>query len=128
MYWVLETVEENYVASEGSAIFLPAEDASLMQITIVEASLVCGVGTPRTFSALLAKVDRYQSAISPEKAFRKRGAILYKGESLHVSVGDEKRLVGVDSGGYVAIYSLGINDHSPAYWDGAFLLPELRYM
>lgn len=128
MYWVLENVEENYTRVEDAAIFLPAADASLMQTVIVEASLVCGVETPRTFSALLAKADRYLTLITPERAFRKRGAVLYKGTNLHVSLGDEKRLVGIDTGDRVSIYSLGVNDREPSYWDGAFLLPELRYM
>lgn len=128
MYWMLENVEENYTNEEDAAIFLPAADASLMQTVVVETSLVCGVETPRTFSALLAKVDRYQTSTTPEKAFRKRGAILYKGTNLHVSLGDEKRLVGIDTGDRVSIYCLGINDREPSYWDGAFLIPELRYM
>lgn len=128
MYWVLENVEENYCGSSDAVIFTPAADGSLMHSTIVEMSLVCGVETPRTFSALMAKVDRYQTKIEPEEAFSVRGAIFYRGENLYVSVGDGKRMVGIDENDYVSIYALGVIDRDPAYWDGAFKLPELRYL
>lgn len=126
MYWVLENVEENYAASEG-ALFLASEDNDLMQAVIVETAQVCGVQTPRTFSALMAKAERYGTVTTPTDAFKRRGAILHRKGILHVSVGDGARAVALDRDGLVSLYSFGVNDHDPEYWDGAFELPELRY-
>lgn len=128
MYWVLESVEENYLPNDTDALYSPSEDATLMHEVIVEASLVCGVETPRTLSALLAKVDRYQSGISVEAALGTRGAILRRGSVLYVSLGDEVRMVGANVEGSISVYRLTNNDRDPDYWTGAFKLPELRYL
>ena len=128
MYWILENVEENYQAVGTDDIFIAAADGSLMHSVIVDCAQVCDVEVPRTLSALLALVERYHSGIDPSEALGTRGAILRRGSDLVVSMGDERRLVGIDSGGSVSLYRMGTADRDPAYWDSAFLLPEMRYL
>lgn len=128
MYWILENVEENYQAVGSDDIFIAATDGSLMHSIIVDCAQVCDVEVPRTLSALLALVERYRSDIDPSEALSTRGAILRRGSDLVVSMGDERRLVGIDSGGSVSLYRMGTVDRDPAYWDSAFLLPEMRYL
>lgn len=128
MYWILENVEENYQAVGTDDVFVAAADGSLMHSVIVDCAQVCGVEVPRTLSALLALVERYDSGIDPSEALSTRGAILRHGSDLVVSMGDERRLVGIDSGGSVSLYRMGTVDRDPAYWDSAFLLPEMRYL
>ena len=130
MYWILETVEENYQAVGSDATFLSAAPSSsaLMHETVVDCALACGVEVPRTFTALIAKVGRYGTAVSPEDALGVRGAILYREGALTVSVGDSQRLVGIDENGEVSLYRIGITERAEGYWEGAFLLPEMRYL
>ena len=128
MYWILENVEENYQAVGTDDIFIAAADGSLMHSVIVDCAQVCDVEVPRTLSALLALVERYRSGIDPSEALGIRGAILRRGSDLVVSMGDERRLVGIDSGGSVSLYRMGTVDRDPVYWDSAFLLPEMRYL
>lgn len=128
MYWILENVEENYQAVGTDDVFLAAADGSLMHSIIVDCAQVCDVEVPRTLSALLALVERYDSGIDPAEALSTRGAILRHGSDLVVSMGDERRLVGIDSGGSVSLYRMSTGERDPAYWDSAFLLPEMRYL
>lgn len=128
MYWILENVEENYQAVGTDDVFLAAADGSLMHSIIVDCAQVCDVEVPRTLSALLALVERYDSGIDPAEALSTRGAILRHGSDLVVSMGDERRLVGIDSGGSVSLYRMSTGERNPAHWDSAFLLPEMRYL
>lgn len=128
MYWILENVEENYQSVGSDAVFTPNAGDDLLQGIIVDCALVCGVEVPRTASALLAKVDRYDSAIDPTEALSTRGAILTCRGNLVVSVGDERRLVGIDSTGALSIYRMTNSERDPAHWDRAFLLPDMRYL
>lgn len=127
-YWVLETVEENYQAVGSDAVFQPTTEDTLTHTTVVDCALACGVEVPRTFDALLAKVARYGTQVSPEDAVGIRGAILYRQGLLTVSVGDDKRLVGVDVDSEISLYRASDSERSTGYWDGAFLLPEMRYL
>lgn len=127
-YWVLETVEENYQAVGSDAVFQPTIEDTLMHTTVVDCALACGVEVPRTFDALLAKVARYGTQVSPMEALGIRGAVLYQQGLLTVSVGDEHRLVGVDIDGEISLYRASDSERAEGYWDGAFLLPEMRYL
>lgn len=128
MYWILENVEENYQAVGTDDVFVAAADGSLMHSVIVDCAQVCDVEVPRTLSALLALVERYRSGIDPTEALSTRGAILRCDSDLMVSMGDERRLVGIDSGGSVSLYRMSTSDRDPAHWSSAFLLPEMRYL
>lgn len=127
-YWILESVEENYQAIDTDDIYSAADDGSLMQTLVVDCALVCGVEVPRDFDALMAKVSRYEASRAPEEAMGIRGALLYRNGDLTLSVGDEKRLVGVDTNGAISLYRMRASDRDPDYWDGALLLPEMRYL
>lgn len=127
-YWVLENVEENYQAVGSDAVFIPTPDSTLMHTTILDCTLACGIETPRTFSALMAKVERYGTSTSPAEALSIRGAILHRAGVLSVSVGDERRLVGVDADGSISLYRINVSERVEGYWDGAFLIPEMRYL
>ena len=128
MFWILESVEENYQAIGNDGVYAPTTVVGIMQSIVVDCAQVCGVEVPRTLSALLAKVSRYDSALAPSDALGTRGAILRRGEELVVSVGDERRLVGIDDGGSVSIYRMSPAERDPESWDGAFRLPEMRYL
>lgn len=127
-YWILETVEENYQSVTSDAVFIPTAESDLMHTTIVDCALACGVTTPRTFDALMAKVARYGTSTSPEEAMSTRGAVLHRKGVLTVSVGDDRRLVGIDTDGAISIYRTMASERAEGYWDGAFLVPELRYL
>lgn len=127
-YWILENLEENYQAVGTDDIFVPAADGSILQTIIVDCAMICGVDIPRTFSALMAEVNRYGTAVTVEAAMGTRGAILHREGFLTVSVGDEERLVGIDIDGSVSLYQASETERNPAHWDGAFQLPEMRYL
>lgn len=127
-YWILENVEENYQAIGADAVYSSGTDDTIMQTVIVDCAQICGVEIPRTFDALMALVDRYDTATTPETALGIRGAVLYQKGRLVVSVGDERRLVGTDIDGAVSLYRMTGTDLDPGIWDGAFLLPEMRYL
>ena len=127
-YWILETVEENYQSVTSDAVFLPTAESDLMHTTIVDCALACGVEVPRTFDALMSKVARYGTQTSPEDAMSIRGAVLYRQGILTVSVGDDRRLVGVDIDGEISLYRVSNSERAEGYWGGAFLLPEVRYL
>ena len=127
-FWVLETLEENYQAVGSNAIYTPATEGSLMHATIVDCAMVCGVEVPRTFAALSTKVARYNTSTSVEDAMGIRGAILHRQGQLAVSLGDDRRLVGIDSEGSISLYRMSASERDPSHWDGAFLLPEMRYL
>lgn len=127
-YWILENVEENYQAIGEDATYTPGADGSLMYSTVIDCADICSVEVPRTLSALRAKVGRYGTESTVEDAMNTRGAILHKDGVLHVSVGDGKRLVGPDDSGTVSLYRMSSSNQEITYWDGAFLLPEMRYL
>lgn len=128
IYWVLESVEENYQAVGETAVFLPAVSGTVIHDLIIECAQVCEVAVPTTFSALMAKIDRYEATTSVETAFRRRGAVLHRNGLLYVSMGDGRRLVGADESGFVSLYRMSEAELEPSTWDGAFLIPEMVYM
>lgn len=128
MYWILESVEENYQAVGNEMPFQINEDGTIMHGTIVDTALICGIEVPRTFDALMAKVARYETAIAPEEAFHTRGSILECNGRLTVSVGDSDRLVGADAEGAISMYQMTISEATLEHWTGAFLIPEMRYL
>lgn len=127
-FWILETTEENYQAVGVDIAYAPATEGDLMHSNIVDCALVCGVEVPRTFDALMAKVIRFNASMPTGTAMRTRGAILHRQGQLAVSLGDDRRMVGVDMDGSISIYRMSASEQDPSYWDGAFLLPELRYL
>jgi hypothetical protein len=127
MYWILDAVEENYTTVD--AIWYPYHDENnTMRGTIVNCALICGVEIPRGFDALLAQAARYDTLTSPEKALRTRGGILHRNRALVVSCGDGERLVDADVDGTVSLYQAAAEQKDAAYWDGALLLPQMRYL
>lgn len=124
-YWIISLVEVNY--DDGSALFIPSEDESLMRNVIASSASIVGIDLPRTMERLLHHVARQEGQISVLSAFRTRGAILHRNGIMHVSAGDGKRLVGIDSSAALSYYTAPSELHRESSWDGAFQIPEMVY-
>lgn len=126
MYWMIQFVDIAYPRE----IIIPSNkgeeaDGEAMMQAVMYCSTQVGLSLITPNYELFRKRCE-ETALTQEQAFAKRGAVLFFGKSLAVSMGDKKRIIEYVDDIYVARY-LTPKEREPEHWIGA-LVPEMIYL
>lgn len=126
MYWLIMFVEITYAKN----VIIPPhngdeEDGESMLQAVSYCSDQVGLRFVTTNYELFRK-RCLENPIPQETALRKRGAVMFFGKSLVVSMGDRKRVIEFYDGDFTCRY-LTSNELADDYWECA-LIPEMIYL